>query len=220
MIYDFHTHTFFSDGVLSPVELARRAVEQGYGCLGIADHASASNMEYLIRNLAKDAELVEKYWPIKVLIGVELTHVPAEAVDELARAAKKIGAQYVVVHGETVTEPVVKGANLAAVKSAHVDILAHPGMIGEEEAKLAAENRVFLEITSRGGHNTTNGHVAALARKCGALMLVDSDAHGPEDLMSGERVLLVASGAGLNPDEVKTALERNPLLLLKKIKAE
>ena len=28
-MYDFHTHTFLSDGVLSPVELIRRALARG-----------------------------------------------------------------------------------------------------------------------------------------------------------------------------------------------
>ena len=44
-----------------------------------------------------------------------------------------------VVHGETIIEPVEKGTNLAAVQSPYVDILAHPGLLSLEEAKLAAE---------------------------------------------------------------------------------
>ena len=217
MIFDFHTHTFFSDGCLSPVELARRAADKGYGCIGIADHASASNIELLIKSLKRDAEIIEKYWPLQVLVGIELTHVPAEAVDSLAREAKKIGAQYVVVHGETVVEPVVKGTNLAAVNSTAVDILAHPGLITLEELKLARQNNVFIELTSRSGHNITNGHVAALGRQAGVLFLVDSDAHDPSDLLTGERANHVALGAGLLPDEVVTVLEKNPLIFLQKL---
>ncbi|HLE81453.1 MAG TPA: PHP domain-containing protein, partial [Dehalococcoidia bacterium] len=33
-MYDFHTHTFLSDGVLSPIELIRRAHVKGYRVIG------------------------------------------------------------------------------------------------------------------------------------------------------------------------------------------
>ncbi len=42
MLYDFHTHTTLSDGVLLPMELIRRAIVNGYSALGISDHTSAS----------------------------------------------------------------------------------------------------------------------------------------------------------------------------------
>jgi len=37
-MYDFHTHTFLSDGVLSPIELIRRALVRGYKAIGVTDH--------------------------------------------------------------------------------------------------------------------------------------------------------------------------------------
>ena len=39
-MYDFHTHTFLSDGVLSPIELIRRALVRGYKAMAITDHVS------------------------------------------------------------------------------------------------------------------------------------------------------------------------------------
>jgi histidinol phosphatase-like PHP family hydrolase len=71
-----------------------------------------------------------------------------------------------VVHGETIVEPVLPGTNRAAI-AAGVDILAHPGLITKEEAMLAAQKGVLLEITTRRGHSFTNGHVASIARVCG-----------------------------------------------------
>ena len=38
-LYDFHAHSFFSDGELLPMELIRRAVVKGYTALAITDHA-------------------------------------------------------------------------------------------------------------------------------------------------------------------------------------
>ena len=51
------------------------------------------------------------------------------------------------MHGETICEPVAPGTNRAAIE-AGVDILAHPGLITEEEARLAASKGVLLEVSS------------------------------------------------------------------------
>ena len=68
-----------------------------------------------------------------------------------------------MVHGETPVEPVPAGTNHAAI-NAGVDLLAHPGIIAEEDVKLAAAKGVALEITARKGHSLGNGRVAALPR--------------------------------------------------------
>ncbi len=38
MVFDLHTHTFCSDGVLAPCELISRAIEKGVDTLSITDH--------------------------------------------------------------------------------------------------------------------------------------------------------------------------------------
>ena len=60
-----------------------------------------------------------------------------------------------------------------------VDILVHPGLITLEEARLAKENGVYLEVSLRKGHSFSNGHVVNMARKAGAKLLINSDAHTP-----------------------------------------
>ena len=93
-------------------------------------------------------------------------------------------------------------ADLAAIE-AGVDVLAHPGLITEVEARLAAERGVALEITTRRGHSYANGHVAALARRCGARLVIDNDAHAPGDLLGEEMRRKVAFGAGLTLEEYR-----------------
>jgi putative hydrolase len=95
------------------------------------------------------------------------------------------------------------------VECPDVDILAHPGFLTEEEAALAAANGVALELTSRGGHNMANGHVARVARLAGARLVVNSDTHVPADMMGRERARLVALGAGLSEEEADAALGLN-----------
>ena len=216
-MYDFHTHTFLSDGVLSPIELIRRAIVVGYQTMAITDHVGPGNLEYVLSTLKKDCEMAEKRWDIKVFTGVEITHTPIEDIDLLAKDARALGAQVVNVHGETIMEPVVSGTNLAAVSSQYVDILAHPGLITLYEASLAAENGVFLEISGRKGHGLANGHVANIARKTGATLILDSDAHEPDDLMTQEYAEKVAIGSGLNEKEKETILNQSPLTLINRV---
>jgi putative hydrolase len=217
MVYDFHTHSFFSDGVLSPIELIRRAHVNGYAAIGVTDHASPSNIDMIVGNIVKDCDIAGKYWGIRAIPGVELTHVPAAYIDECAIYAKKMGARLVVVHGETIVEPVETGTNLAAVHSKAVDILAHPGFISEQEAECAAENGIFLEVTARGGHCLTNAHVVNIARRTGARLLVNSDSHDPGDLLTDTFSRKVALGAGVAEDRLDEVLLTNPSLLIKKL---
>jgi len=127
-----------------------------------------------------------------------------------------LGAGLVVVHGETISEPVRPGTNRAAVECPAVDILAHPGFITLEEARLAAENDIYLEITSREGHCLTNGHLANIARQTGARLVVNTDAHTPQDMIDQEMARRVAAGAGLNEIEVEAATVTNPQTLVQK----
>ena len=120
----------------------------------------------------------------------------------LAKQARELGAKIIIVHGETIVEPVAPGTNRAAIE-ADIDILAHPGLITEEEVEIAKEKGILLEITSRGGHSLTNGHVAALAKKKGARMVVNTDSHNPRDLIDSEFAKKVVVGAGLTEEDFR-----------------
>ena len=216
MRVDLHTHSILSDGELIPAELVRRAMACGHDAIAITDHVDMSNVEFVVKTIVKAAELSEDY--IKVIPGVEITHVPPSKIDKVAKVAREFGAQWIVVHGETVTEPVMKGTDLAAVRSKEVDMLAHPGFISDKEMQTAVDNNVVIEITGRRGHNITNGYVASLGREFNAKMVVNSDAHAPGDLMDRERAMLVALGAGLNEKEAKAALDTVPTEILKKLR--
>ncbi len=217
-MFDFHTHTFLSDGVLSPIELIRRAMHIGYKTMAITDHVGPGNLEFVLNTLKTDCLMAEKRWDIEVLPGVEITHTPIEDINDLAKEAKKLGAKIVNVHGETIMEPVVAGTNLAAVSSPYVDILAHPGLISSEEAKIASQNGIFLEVSGRKGHGLSNGHVVKTASEAGASIILDSDAHEPEDLMTREYAEKVALGSGLNLNRTGDLLDKAPISLLKRLK--
>lgn len=201
---DFHTHTILSDGAFVPSELARRAEVAGYRAIAMTDHGDSSNLDIVIPALVKASQALAEQFSIKVIPGIELTHVPPALIPSLEWDARELGAKIVIVHGETIVEPVPEGTNRAALES-DIDILAHPGLITEEEVRLAKANNIYLEISGRKGHCLTNGHVARLAKKVGAKLLINSDAHGPGDLMSLDFARKVAIGAGLSEEEFKAA---------------
>ncbi len=204
-MYDLHTHTVLTDGEMLPVELVRRLSVLGYTQLGITDHADASNIEELIKAVKKLVPAAEEYGVI-LHPGVELTHVPPAMIPAMAREARMLGAEIVVVHGETTLEPVASGTNLAACGCRDVNVLAHPGFLTEEEAALACRNGVAVELTSRCGHNRTNGHVARVALAAGCRIVIDSDAHAPGDLMDARAKKLIGMGAGLSSGQCEQAL--------------
>ena len=218
-MYDFHTHTFLSDGALAPIELVRRAQVIGYRGMAITDHVGPGNLEYVVSTLTVDCKAATSRWDILVLPGVEITHAPKEDIDMLASEAKKMGARVVNVHGETIVEPVEPGTNMAAVQSGDVDILAHPGLVTHEVASIAAANGVFLEVSGRRGHAYANGHVVRVAREAGARMVLDSDAHEPGDLLTDEMALQVALGAGLSRAEAEALLSDGPRQVLERVGA-
>ena len=211
---DLHTHSVFSDGELIPAELIRRAMAAGYRAIAVTDHADHSNIDFIVPRVAKACRKLSDAYPIQALPGVEITHVPPTMIQELAAEARKMGARIVVVHGETIVEPVMAGTNLEAIK-ARVDILAHPGLIGEDLVELAARNAVLLEITTRHGHGYTNGHVVRLARQFKAPLILNTDSHAPRDLVSIEMARKIAAGAGLTAAEID-AMFRNSEGLVKR----
>jgi histidinol phosphatase-like PHP family hydrolase len=162
--------------------------------------------------VAEDLNRVQR---VKVVPGVELTHVPPGLMGALVKRARALGARLVVVHGETIVEPVAKGTNSAGLE-AGADIIAHPGLITEKEVALAAEKGVYLEITSRRGHSLSNGHVARLASEAGAKLVLNSDSHAPGDFMTREFAQEVVQGAGLPSDGLDLLLS-NARELMEKI---
>ncbi|MCG2828561.1 histidinol phosphate phosphatase domain-containing protein [Methanothermobacter sp. K4] len=211
---DLHTHSLLSDGELLPSELARRACVLGHEAIAITDHIDASNIN-TITSLIDAVEDIGDNWDIRVIPGAEITHAPVEIIEKLAVRARGLGAEIIVVHGETIVEPVIPGTNHAAVSCPEVDILAHPGLITVDDAELARENGVTLEISARKGHCLGNGHVADVAREVGVPVVIDTDTHAPGDLLDYDMARRVGLGAGLDESEVEDALVKNPRKLLK-----
>lgn len=211
---DLHTHSLLSDGALLPSELARRYQVLGYKAVAITDHVDSSNIEDVIPRVISVCKELSSAWEIKAIPGVELTHVPLEHIEDMVKRSRSLGLKLVLAHGETIAEPVLPGTNKKALQSG-IDILTHPGLITSEEARLAAQHGVYLEITARLCHSLTNGHVARVAREAGAKLILNSDSHEPEDLLPPDQLQRIARGCGLSEPEVQVILKNSEKLLSK-----
>ena len=200
---DLHTHTLNSDGELLPSELWRRAQVMGYRFLGVTDHVDASNFDAVFARLKAAAQSLNNGEAPYFIPGLEFTHLPPALIGPLTAKARALGVPLIVIHGESLAEPVAPGTNHAALE-ADIDILAHPGLLTLEEAALAKEKDIFLEISARKGHCLANGHVARMALEVGASLIVDSDSHAPGDLISRQQAERIARGAGLTDAEIQT----------------
>jgi histidinol phosphatase-like PHP family hydrolase len=205
---DLHTHTLLSDGLLLPMELVRRASIAGYEAIALTDHVDVSNIDFVIPRLLEVSRAITEDLQITVIAGVEITHVPPGLIGGLVKRARELGAEIVLAHGETIAEPVMPGTNIAAI-NAGVDILTHPGLITQEDAKRARDRGVALEITSRKGHSLSNGHVARVAMETGARMVINTDAHAPEDLISSFRAKTILRASGIPEDMIDGIMENS-----------
>ena len=211
VMIDLHIHSIFSDGELIPTEIIRRMRYLGNEGLAITDHVDFSNLSLVLNNLRKLADFRDDY-ELDVLFGVEITHVPPNLIGRAVELAWKEGAEIVIVHGETIVEPVKEGTNYMAVQE-EIDILAHPGLIDLKTAELAKENGVFLEISARKGHSLTNGHVAKIAIETGCELVINTDAHSPNDFITTDFAIKILKGAGI--ENYEKVLE-NPKKIIKK----
>ena len=210
-MYDFHTHSLLSDGQLLPSELVRRYKVKGYKAIAISDHVDASNIQIVVPEIVDFCRGFSDP-KIKVIPAVELTHIPLNQFDKLIRYARNRGVKLIIAHGETLVEPVIPGTNKKALES-DIDILAHPGLISKDDAKIAARRGIYLELSARRGHSISNGYVAKIAIETGAKLVFNSDSHSPEDILSLSDQKNFIKASGLSPKESANVLKNMEKLL-------
>lgn len=219
MMIDLHTHSLLSDGELLPYELVRRAVAIGYSAIAITDHVDTSNIDLVVPRIAKAIKKLKEFVSIEVVPGAEITHAPPKLIPELVKEARALGAKIVVVHGETIVEPVAEGTNRAAIE-AGADILAHPGLITTEDILFAKDKGIALEITSRKGHSLANGYIAKEAIKFGVPITINTDSHSPSDLMTKETARKMLFAAGIDENRIEQIFENSKLLVEKALRRD
>ncbi len=214
---DFHSHSYLTDGTTSATDMWVEAEAREHRALALTDHLGPEDPKPMLEHLRREAAAWDgsAFFPI---IGVELTKLPPRRIADAARAARRAGAEIVIVHGETIVETVPAGTNHAAIDSGAVDVLAHPGLLDPKDAELARDHSVALEISGRRGHSLCNGHVVEVALAAGAELVVDSDAHGPEQLIPPVQARKVALGAGVPAERLERVLVTTPEEIVRRLR--
>ncbi|MFA5142949.1 MAG: histidinol phosphate phosphatase domain-containing protein [Candidatus Omnitrophota bacterium] len=212
---DLHTHTLFSDGELLPSELVRRAEVKGYKAIALTDHVDSSNIDFVLPRIVRVCKVLNRYWNIRAIPGVEITHAPIQEIKGLVKFARKHGAKIVVVHGETISEPVIPGTNRAAIE-AGCDILAHPGLITNSDIELAKKRGVYLEITTRKNHSRTNKRLFRMAKKIGAKLILNNDAHSGDNIVTLSKATSILRAIGMTQLDIYQVLRNSECLVRKK----
>lgn len=219
MLADFHSHTTLSDGTLSMEDMVSAAERRGYEVYAITDHARGGDPDYLdtVTAVRDGVERLNGETAIRLLAGVELTDFEPGQIAEAARRVRRAGAQVVVVHGECLVLDVLPGTNAAAARCADVNILAHPGLLSDDDAQAALRHGVYVEISARHGADYANGHVYRVARRHGTGVVVDSDAHDEAGLLSRAKVDALLRGAGAPPAYVRRVQDEYLPLLVQQL---
>ena len=207
-MFDFHIHVNCSGGRggLLPSEAMRLAKCAGFRAVGLIVRADPSTLPILLPTLKTLVKTCSLYADIEAFAGVELVHVPPALLPDAVGQAREQGAALILAHGESIprqlADVVETGTNLAAI-NAGVDILAHPGLITVEDAQLAAEKGVLLELNTAPRHCLANGHIVRMAERFGCELL-NSDASSSADFESPDVTQALrkaaALGAGLDAE--------------------
>ena len=196
---DLHTHTEWSDGGHSIVEMASAAAARGDDYYAVTDHATGPGMvggvgltdAELEDQMAAVDDAREEVGDVTLLHGVE-TNIDAEGGlstgDDLLETLDVVVASPHAALGqdrETATDRLVR-----AVEHPSVDILGHPTgrLIAEREglnpdmervAAAATDAGTALEINADPARLDLRGELVRVAVDAGATIVVDTDAHAP-----------------------------------------
>jgi putative hydrolase len=217
---DLHTHTDWSDGRASVMEMALAARARGYEYVAITDHSPRLTVVNGLgpERLAAQRRLIDQangeLEGITVLAGIEVDinengslDLPDEA---LAALDVVIASPHVKLRMErdAMTERMLR-----AVEHPHVDIVGHPtgrrpgsrpGAEYDFEAVFtaAARHRVVLEIDCDPARMDLSPELATLAVSCGCRLSLDSDAHAPDQLIYVDMAVWIAHRAGAGTDRL------------------
>jgi putative hydrolase len=226
---DVHSHTNWSDGHATMLEMAKGAQAIGYRYLGITDHSPRITVvhglgaERLLEQSREMAEVQSQVNGVTLLQGIEVDILEDGALDlpdaVLELLDVVIASPHVKLRQESgaMTERMLR-----AVSHPHVDVIGHPtgrrpgsrpGADYDFEAvfKEAARHKVALEIDTDPARMDLSPEMARLALECGCNFTLDADAHGPEQLAYVPMGAWMARRGGIPQERILNFLDVDEL---------
>jgi len=215
---DVHSHSKWSDGRATMLEMARGAEAMGYRYLGVTDHSPritvvhGLNAERLLAQSREMAEVQAQVPNVALLQGIEVDILEDGALDLPDMVLELLDVVIASPHVKLRQEPAAMTERmLRAVSHPHVNVIGHPtgrrpgsreGANYDFEAvfKEAARHGVALEIDCDPARMDLSPEMARLALALGCNFTVDADAHAPGEFAYVPMGLWMARRAGI-PEE-------------------
>lgn len=228
---NLQTHSTWSDGKLSMLEMARAAAKRGIKVIAFTDHsvglgvAGGMTMEDH-KKQAAEIRKIQKQLGDEILV-LHSTEVEIKADGTLDYPDQFLATLDIVVASlhTSLRQPREKITRrlLNAVRNPHVDIIGHPTgrEIPDREGadldmevilKAAAECGVAMEINAHPSRLDLDDMFARRAKELGVLLSINTDAHSEGDLDMLHYGVAVARRAWLEPRDVINTWSTKKLL--------
>jgi putative hydrolase len=212
---DVHSHSNWSDGKATMLEMARGAEAMGYHYLGVTDHSprikvvNGLDAERLLAQSREMAEVQAQVPGVALLQGIEVDILEDGALDLPDMVLELLDVVVASPHVKLRQEPAAMTERmLRAVSHPHVDVIGHPtgrrpgsreGATYDFEAvfKEAARHHVALEIDCDPARMDLSPEMARLALECGCNFALDADAHAPAEFAYVPMGMWMACRAGI-----------------------
>ncbi|MBA3301150.1 MAG: DNA polymerase/3'-5' exonuclease PolX, partial [Thermoleophilaceae bacterium] len=197
---ELHCHTTASDGRASIEEMAAAARERGYDYIAITDHSATHGFgndvspDQLWAQIERIRELNKATKGFELLAGSEVNVLPDGSLDYEDDLLAELDWIVASLHSSfRMKEKEMTARMITAMEHPLVDAIGHPTgrLIGRREPyaldvekviEAALRTGTFLEINANPDRRDLNELNARMAIEAGALLVIDSDAHGPETL--------------------------------------
>jgi len=217
---DVHSHSNWSDGRATMLEMARGAEAMGYTYLGVTDHSprikvvNGLDASRLLSQSREMAEVQAQVPGVALLQGIEVDILEDGSLDLPDMVLELLDVVIASPHVKLRQEPAAMTERmLRAVSHPHVDVIGHPtgrrpgsreGANYDFEAvfKEAARHHVALEIDCDPARMDLSPEMARLALELGCDFSLDADAHAPAELAYVPMGMWMARRAGIPRDRI------------------
>jgi putative hydrolase len=226
---DVHSHSNWSDGKATMLEMARGAEAMGYEYLGVTDHSprikvvNGLNADRLLLQSREMAEVQAQVPGVALMQGIEVDILEDGALDLPDTVLELLDVVIASPHVKLRQEPAAMTERmLRAVSHPHVDVIGHPtgrrpgsreGANYDLEAvfKEAARHGVALEIDCDPARMDLSPEMARFALECGCNFAVDGDAHAPAEFSYVPMGMWLAQRAGIPQNRILNFLPLDEL---------
>ncbi len=217
---DLHSHTEWSDGRATMLEMARAAKALGYRYLGVTDHSprikvvNGLNGERLLAQSREREQVEKEVERLALLQGIEVDILEDGSLDLPDAVLELLDVVVASPHVKLRQEAsAMTERMLRAVSNPNVDIVGHPTgrRPGSREGasydfelvfREAARHSVALEIDCDPARMDLSPEHARLALECGCDFSLDADAHAPAEFAYVPMAAWMARRAGIPMDRI------------------